>query len=573
MVLLSLVDLCFAASSIEQRFIEPLKSKHRHDELVLLSIAMIVIGVGMTFFGLRFLKIVLFICGFLSGFIASFFSANSFMDSNPALWGLCFAVGFVGGMITFCFEKVGKAAIGGIFALLLAFVAHLAILHFIPDSKNTTTYVIVALACVAGCFVGLKAHKYVLMVMTSLLGGYGIVCGIDMLTKNQLSFDHVKNHQLDALGWSLLALWVVFGIAGTFFQGCFKCRGRKCCKTAPVPSYGSGEAHPPHDLGRPLVASHNGPMLSAMYATPTRVQVDPAHSGFVNMGNTCFMNASMQALYAVTPLRNYLLNAKRLPDGMTGSVASVFNQLSTTSSPSIQPREFSSILSTLDFADGRQHDAFEFTMSLVNAMIDQIPTHVPNPFKSIFAFETEAIIRCDSCTNESVTREECLDLALDIPFSTAPVPLENLMSEYFKATRFTGEHSYQCDHCNQLTDATRSLHVAAFPETMIVSLNRFRYSPRTQSKQKLMTQILVPSNILVSSMNFSLEAVVVHSGFSTDAGHYYAFVRLGSYRNPVEKIWYKCDDRFVSAVTFEEVRNVLLCADSTESAYFLFYTK
>jgi hypothetical protein len=228
LLMVSVLVLVLAASatarseSIESRLIDPLRKEHRHAELAMLSVTIIAVGGGMAFFGLRFLKAVLFFVGFISGFIASFLGMNSFMDSDPALWGVCMATGVIGGLLAYCFEKVGKCLCGGFFAMFLTYMSYLTVLHFIPSHSDTTLYVVMAVACCGGLLLGMRAHRVFLGVMTSLTGAFGVVFGVDMMTHHQLNYSHLKHGDLDGLGWALIAIWGVLSLVAFYFQMCFK---------------------------------------------------------------------------------------------------------------------------------------------------------------------------------------------------------------------------------------------------------------------------------------------------------------------------------------------------------------
>jgi len=490
------------------------------------------------------------------------------MDSTPALWGVCLATGFVGGLVAYFFEKVGKLAIGGLFAALMAYISYLIVLHLIPDSTNATLYVVVGVSTLVGMFLGFKAHKGFLLIVTSVTGSFCFVSGIDILTKNQLNYSHLKHGHLDPLGWSLIAIWIVLSIVTLLFQKYFNFK--KCFRRQKA-----------QELASPLLstAATNGPIVSEIVATqvqvPTRVAIPvmvAGHAGLANLGNTCFLNAAVQALNAVSPLRQYFSDGK--VDGkVTNLLASLTQRMNAAHAPSINSSELSQLLSHLNFADGRQHDSFELTRGLVNAMIEDVPKDAAkNVPKDIFSFETFGVVRCDVCGNQSATKEECVDLSLEMPVnSPSVVPLENLMTQYFKPTIFVGENRYHCEKCNGFTTAKRTLHLGSFPRTLIVSLNRFRYSPSGDRKIKLLTQVSIPSALLVSSMSYGLEAVVVHSGTSTEAGHYYAFAKLPTTAQKRE--WFRCDDRSVTNVDFDEVTSTLCRSMSRDCAYYLFYSK
>lgn len=491
------------------------------------------------------------------------------MDSDPALWAVCIVTGAVGGALVFFFEKVGRAAVGGLFATLMAYTAYLVVLHLIPDHTNAVLYSIIGVACLVGMGLGIKAHQTFLLVMTSITGSFGFVSGIDLLTRHQLNYTHIKHGDLDSVGWGLIVIWVLLSVAAVFVQRYCKlkkCLGRQKAQELVSPLLPTQSPV----IGDPIVSQIS---VSAIKTTPSVVTRMTNPCGLANLGNTCFFNAAVQALNAVTPIRQNFSQRQPNQGKVTTLLSALLRQMNAAATPSIQPSEIKHLLSHLHFNDYRQHDSFEFARSLLNAVIEEVPKDEKNVAKQIFTFDTVGVVRCDECGNQSAMKEECLDLSLEMPEESATViPLESLMTNYFKPTSFSGSNSYHCEKCNKLTSAKRTLHIGSFPQSLIVSLNRFRYSATSDVKVKLMTQVSIPGTLLVTGIPYNLEAVVVHSGSSTEAGHYYSFAKLPT-RGSVSSEWFRCDDRSVVSVDYETVTNTLCRNMSRDSAYYLFYSK
>ena len=61
-----------------------------------------------------------------------------------------------------------------------------------------------------------------------------------------------------------------------------------------------------------------------------------------------------------------------------------------------------------------------------------------------------------------------------------------------------------------------------------------------------------------ADLHYDIYGVVIHSGFSTSSGHYYAYCRAGAK-------WFQCDDSHVSSSSEREALS--------QQAYLLFYEK
>lgn len=72
---------------------------------------------------------------------------------------------------------------------------------------------------------------------------------------------------------------------------------------------------------------------------------------------------------------------------------------------------------------------------------------------------------------------------------------------------------------------------------------------------------LIPSDASSPPAQYRLYGVLVHLGYTSHSGHYYAYVR----GPPHGQQWYKCDDQSVSAVSAQDAM--------AQNAYILFYAR
>jgi hypothetical protein len=71
-------------------------------------------------------------------------------------------------------------------------------------------------------------------------------------------------------------------------------------------------------------------------------------------------------------------------------------------------------------------------------------------------------------------------------------------------------------------------------------------------------------------VEYQLVAVVMHSGRSTNSGHYYAFVALEDGQGPTHARWLLCDD---SDVTDSSFQRAVTPSSRVETPYLLFYQR
>ena len=126
--------------------------------------------------------------------------------------------------------------------------------------------------------------------------------------------------------------------------------------------------------------------------------------------------------------------------------------------------------------------------------------------------------------------------------------VKDLLKNYLEPEDLSGDNQYQCDKCEGLRDAVKTTQIKAAPKHLIITLLRFKFDASNCQKVKLLTLVDCPESLSVplsggEVMRYQLYCVVVHSGQSSEVGHYYSWVRG---RQGVE--WHKVSDEDVVTV-------------------------
>jgi len=121
---------------------------------------------------------------------------------------------------------------------------------------------------------------------------------------------------------------------------------------------------------------------------------DPGTSGLVNLGNTCFMNSSLQCLSNTAPLSEYFLSNQYKTDinednplGMKGELAeaycSLIKDLWSGSHSAIAPRDFKWKLERFapQFAGYQQHDSQELLAFLLDGLHEDLNRIKKKPYR------------------------------------------------------------------------------------------------------------------------------------------------------------------------------------------------
>ena len=178
-----------------------------------------------------------------------------------------------------------------------------------------------------------------------------------------------------------------------------------------------------------------------------------------------------------------------------------------------------------------------------------------------YAGKIASIFTCTKCGTQTFLEQELYDLQLCIP-SGKESSIEELIKSYFKAETIDKE----CSKCYN-TSCTRTEKVLNYPKYLQVNFKRYNYNNQNVKKndrlitfQEILTLPKYDSYESDSQIQekFNLKSVIVHTGMSSNYGHYYCFI---NYKNT----WWKIDNTKVEMVNWDQVKR--------EKAYYLFYSK
>ncbi|WFD32949.1 ubiquitinyl hydrolase 1 [Malassezia sp. CBS 17886] len=224
----------------------------------------------------------------------------------------------------------------------------------------------------------------------------------------------------------------------------------------------------------------------------------PGHTGVQNLGNSCYLASSLQALMAVPAVRmryadttrTHSLACARAPGAclecQLGKVADglLSGRYAVPAEPpvhaGIRPTSLKALVGQghAEFAGMRQQDADEFLKHLVALLqADARQAEAVRPF----AFALEHRLQCDVCHRVRYTREpQDIGVALPVPVRElgahdgvvqyAPVALQESLELFVRAESLP----YECAACARAVTATKQTRFATFPDVLVVQAQRFQ---------------------------------------------------------------------------------------------------
>lgn len=293
---------------------------------------------------------------------------------------------------------------------------------------------------------------------------------------------------------------------------------------------------------------------------PAKINTNKEHFGLYNKGNTCFLNATTQALFASSLLVD-IIDEKKLPEQHYQERVDLLNALKELKT---NPKDQNTALNNYFTAYKAANKAINNTkqvggkgggkitstqcdaMDFLNSTLDILGYYIKTHRKTIFKDPT-LVPRYRYGDNDKT-------ISLGVPKDNEQEEsLDYLFKEWLYAPEeMTGDNQVYDDN-EKKQDAQIYNIIEELPKTFFISLKRYRYDTEKNKEFKVLTKVL-PAKLLTfdigdkekKEVKALLKSIVIQSG-NTRGGHYYAYIF-----NQKEKAWYKHDDSSVSKVSEEE---------------------
>lgn len=343
--------------------------------------------------------------------------------------------------------------------------------------------------------------------------------------------------------------------------------------------------------------------------------------GLANLGNTCYLNSVLQCLAYTPSFAQYLLQKEVLatytgggptttihtasrkfmmlhkihqhkhqgaPGGgfcgvrvMARLLQSVHGAGGAGAVPArvLQPKELVMNIRHVskNFRIGRQEDSHEFFRLLLDAMQrtclrkahlkqESHPLASTTFIHRLFGGKLKNTLKCAKCQYVSERYDDFLDLSLEINNGISSV--KGALRHFTATETLDDSNAWKCSSCQRLSRAEKGMTIDTCPNVLVVQLKRFdgMFGGKIKKHIEFGTTLDLAIGMNKAAVDrkrgrsrYELHAVLVHAGFSTDCGHYYAFVKGSSGQ------WYEMNDETVRWVSLETVLQ--------QKAYMLFYSR
>ena len=219
-----------------------------NDYRFVFCVLFVIIGIIFCFFGHRYMKyLIMFICGFIGCYAITAAILNFFPNFiTTELWLLicllvCFVLGCILGWFLKDEIKFSVLITGGFLGYSCATFVYQIIQNYVEFDPEILYYACVGVCIVIGALLGWFLTDPILIIGTSVFGGYLAMRGVSLVAGNYLDegyiIDLIKSKEWEQLqeirdGWTYayLGSWVILAIAGIFIQ----CKNNKKTKSNKV---------------------------------------------------------------------------------------------------------------------------------------------------------------------------------------------------------------------------------------------------------------------------------------------------------------------------------------------------
>ena len=297
--------------------------------------------------------------------------------------------------------------------------------------------------------------------------------------------------------------------------------------------------------------------------------------GLLNVGATCYMNATLQCFYHIKSLscqllKDYCISFKEMP--VTFSFKDLVIKLSDQNYRdeynSVKPELFKLVISrkSLLFAGIRANDSKDLILFMLNSMDDELSErnkkfNINNHsiIADLFNFNQRCCMICCNCHHktDNIQLMNFLIFPLEhiynntkknntfknkLSLEKPSVTLENCFENLQQKEKLTGDNQILCESCGQMCDAISVDIICSTPKILILILNRgkgnsfdcdvkFEYNLNIDKFNENRTE---------SSNTYNLIGVISHIGESSMNGHFLAFCKH------FDGKWYCFNDGMVS---------------------------
>ncbi|CDR96396.1 ubiquitin carboxyl-terminal hydrolase family protein, putative [Babesia bigemina] len=286
--------------------------------------------------------------------------------------------------------------------------------------------------------------------------------------------------------------------------------------------------------------------------------------GIRNLGNTCYYNSLLQALFHT---RSFVKGLFDLSSSNTTVAVyqRLFRKLLKRGKKPFDPNPGYKLLPAAWRQNSEQQDVTEVLSHLLESLDESLEL-----WRRLFAGMVVRRIKCLHCGNMSDNREIVMDFTFTVDNMSS---IQAMFDDFCKIENLRGGNRYLCAKCDAHRRADMWNVIASPPAHLMVVLSRHMWSPvaalqgSSGGASKLLNHVHVDEQLRICEFDYTLYGTIFHSGTGASSGHYY-FVGRDS---EAPSNWHVCDDSQVRPATAATVNEISKDRGNSHVPYVVFY--
>jgi ubiquitin carboxyl-terminal hydrolase 8 len=302
-------------------------------------------------------------------------------------------------------------------------------------------------------------------------------------------------------------------------------------------------------------------------------------SGLSNLGNTCYLNSTMQILNQIHELNDYLKGITELNNINDSALTlewMMLQQLMWKKNVVISPnrfvhqiRQLSKLKGRDEFAGFDQNDAndyFYFAIECIHNSLnlkDSKQSYQRTTEKALNQYLNEiekkdisvisrlftsclmyTYLNCETKKNEFYKIEHGFTIELSIPLKMGNITLYDCFQETFKDDELNGENAWYDENENIKKNVIKKTNICYLPDILAIHLKRWNYTLQKNNKFIDIPILLDLKSFMIheykDQTKYELFGIINHTGIIC-GGHYTSYIRRNNR-------WFLMDDIQVTEV-------------------------
>ena len=283
--------------------------------------------------------------------------------------------------------------------------------------------------------------------------------------------------------------------------------------------------------------------------------------GFINLGNTCYLNAGLQMIIQNKDFCNLILQYSKYSEILKKIELFILNYYNSNNNNSISPLIIKEIVESKQelFQGYSQQDSTEFVIYFLNIIDDEllkINNNLQNENKLsinlLYGIELNVRIKCKLLSCLTIYNSKEFNIFLFLNINNDDKTLDDLYLNFKSSDRLDDDNKFYCEKCKDKRIASKRVNIEKISNHLIIWIKRFNVNNNFISKN------CQSINFPLTWKNKLLKGFIIHYG-NINGGHY---IYIGNVNNN----WYIFDDSNISLINDEQLKQLL------PNAYVLYYS-